>query len=70
MPLNLTPDPTGLAGWSYEDFDKLLVKGIRKNGKTLDPFMPIAAFGQMDETEKRAMFVYLMALPPLPLGGR
>jgi hypothetical protein len=69
-PLNLTPDATGLAGWTYEDFDKLLVKGIRKSGKALDPFMPITAFGQMDETEKRAMFAYLMTLPPAPLGGR
>ncbi len=70
VPLNLTPDATGLAGWTYDDFDKLMVKGLRKNGAKLDPFMPIDNFGQMDETEKKALYAYLMSLPPKPLGGR
>lgn len=69
-PLNLTPDATGLAGWKYEDFDKLLTQGVRKNGAALNPFMPITAYAQMDETEKRALFAYLMAQPPRPFGGR
>jgi mono/diheme cytochrome c family protein len=69
-PLNLTPDPSGLAGWTYEDFDALLTKGVRKNGKKLDPFMPIESFGRMDETEKKALFAELQALPPTPFGNR
>jgi cytochrome c5 len=70
IPLNLTPHATGLAGWTYDDFDKLLTKGIRKNGQMLNPFMPIVAFGLMDDTEKRALFAYLMSLPPKELGNR
>jgi hypothetical protein len=70
IPVNLTPHATGLAGWTYEDFDKVLVQGIRKNGKKLDPFMPIEAFGKYDETEKRALFLFLQSLPPIPLGNR
>lgn len=70
IPLNLTPDPSGLAGWQYADFDKLLTQGLRKNGAKLDPFMPISAYGQMDETEKKALYAYLMSLPPKPFGGR
>lgn len=70
VPLNITPHETGIKGWTYEDFDRLLTQGIRKNGKKLDTFMPIDAYGNFDETEKRALFAYLLTLPPLPFGGR
>jgi mono/diheme cytochrome c family protein len=69
-PLNLTPDATGLAGWTYADFDKLMKQGIRKNGKTLDPFMPIEAWKNFDDTEEHALWAYLQTLPPAPFGGR
>ena len=70
VPLNITPDATGMKDWTYQDFDALMTKGIRKNGKPLDPFMPIESFGKMDDTEKHALYSYLMALAPLPAGGR
>jgi len=70
VPTNLTPDATGLQGWTYEDFDKALVQGIRKNGTKIDPFMPVAVFGKLDETEKRALFLYLQSIPPVPFGKR
>lgn len=70
IPSNITPDATGLKGWTYEDFDKLLTTGIRKNGKKLDPFMPVAAIGKMDETEKKALWAYLTSVPPKPFGER
>ncbi|MCC6216845.1 MAG: c-type cytochrome [Polyangiaceae bacterium] len=70
IPSNLTPHASGLAGWTYEDFDRLLVQGTRKSGAKLDPFMPIEAFGRLDETEKRALFVFLSGLEPRPFGGR
>jgi hypothetical protein len=69
-PLNITPDATGLKGWSYADFDKLLVEGIRKNGKKLDPFMPITAYKKLDEIEKKALWAYLESLPARPFGER
>jgi len=70
VPLNLTPDATGLKGWTYEDFDRVLTTGVRKNGKKLDPFMPISAYQEFDETEKKALWAYLGSLPARPLGGR
>lgn len=69
-PANLTPHETGLRGWSYDDFDRLLTTGVRKNGKALDPFMPVQAFAQMNDTEKHALWAALEALPPAPFGGR
>lgn len=70
IPTNLTPHETGMLQWSFEDFDRLLVQGIRKNGMKLNPFMPIEAFGKFDETEKRALWAYLKTLPPTPFGNR
>jgi hypothetical protein len=70
VPLNLTPDATGLRGWTFEDLDKLLTVGVRKNGAKMDPLMPTENFGKMNDTEKKALYAYLMSLPPRPFGGR
>jgi hypothetical protein len=69
-PLNLTPDASGLAGWTYADFTRLLDTGIRKNGKKLDPFMPVSSFSNYDETERRALWAHLQSLPATPAGQR
>jgi cytochrome c5 len=69
-PLNLTLDDTGLKGWTFADFDKTMRTAVRKNGKTLDPFMPVSAWQKMDETEMKALWSYLETLPPLPYGQR
>lgn len=70
VPLNLTPDETGLRDWSYEDFTKLLDTGIRKNGKKLDSFMQVEGIRKLNEEERQALWAYLRSLPPKPFGGR
>jgi hypothetical protein len=70
VPLNLTPDATGLADWSYGDFDRVLTTGVRRNAKPLDPFMPYESFAKYDEIQKRALWAYLRSLPPTPFGAR
>jgi mono/diheme cytochrome c family protein len=70
IPLNITPHQTGIAGWAYEDFDKLLSTGIRKSGKTLDPMMPVSELGKFNETERRALWAYLQTVQAKPFGGR
>ena len=70
IPLNLTPDATGLKGWSFEDFRHTMTTGLRKNGKKLDPMMPTSTLGKMDDTEMRALFAFLSTLPPRPFGER
>jgi hypothetical protein len=69
-PLNVTPDATGLKEWTFADFDTLMRTGRRKNGKNLDPLMPIEEWKNFDDTEMHALWAYLQALPPLPFGGR
>lgn len=71
VPLNLTPDSTGLAGWSLDDFKHTMRTGKRKlDGRQLDKMMPVESFGQFDDTEMQALFSYLQTLPKKPFGGR
>ena len=70
VPLNLTPHETGLKGWTYDDFVQLVQTGKRKNGKPLDPFMPVGALRNFNETELKATWAYLSSLPPVEFGQR
>jgi len=70
IPSNLTPDETGLKAWTYDDFARLLDTGVRKNGKKLDPFMPLEAVGKLDDVERHAIWAYFQALAPIPFGER
>ena len=71
IPLNLTPDASGLAGFSLDDFKQVLKTGKRKkDGRKLDPMMPVESFGQFDDVEMQALFSYLMSRPAKPFGGR
>jgi mono/diheme cytochrome c family protein len=71
VPLNLTPDATGLGGWTLDDFKHTLKTGKRKkDGRKLDPMMPVESFGQFDDTEMQALYSYLMSLPKRPFGAR
>jgi mono/diheme cytochrome c family protein len=62
---NLTPDATGLKGWTYEQFVDALARSRRPDGTTLKPPMTLMApFGQnMTETERRALWAYLQSVP-------
>jgi hypothetical protein len=71
IPLNLTPDATGLGGWTLDDFKSVLKTGKRKkDGRQLDAMMPVESFGQFDDTEMQALFSYLQSLPKKPFGNR
>ena len=70
IPLNITPDDSGLKTWSYDDFARLLDTGIRKNGQKLDPFMPVDAYAKFDDTERHALWAFLQSVPPRPFGNR
>lgn len=70
-PANLTPDPeTGLGRWSEADFFQAIRTGQRPDGSTISPTMPWVNFGQMSDTELRALWLYLQSVPPKPEGLR
>ena len=63
---NLTPHENGLATWSFEDFDKAMTQGVRKDGSALREPMShvLPASRAMTLTERKALWTYLSTLSP------
>jgi mono/diheme cytochrome c family protein len=61
MSTNLTPDETGLAGWSLADFQRALLMGIGRAGSAVRSPMPILRYAEPLEVE--AIFRYLQTVP-------
>jgi len=72
MPIvaNLTPHETGLKGWTEGDFLHAMREGKRKDGTAILPQMPWQTFGQMNDTELRAVWAYLQTVPAAAKGIR
>jgi mono/diheme cytochrome c family protein len=67
---NLTPDPSGRLGkWTEANFLQVLRTAKRPDGTELHPAMP-RAFGQMTETELKALWLYIKTLPAAATGSR
>ncbi len=66
---NLTPDPEGrISKWTEADFIATLRTAKRPNGTELNPVMP-RAFGQLDDLELKALWMFLKTLPAAPTGS-
>jgi len=62
-PPDLTPGGA-LAGWGPEDFERALRRGLRPDGRRLDPrFMPWPFLAALTDMEVDAIWLYLRALP-------
>ncbi len=64
---NLTP--TGLAGWTYQDFLTALKEGKSKNGVALrEPMASMPKFAKnMTDVELQALWAYISTVPPQPI---
>jgi mono/diheme cytochrome c family protein len=64
---NLTPDATGLKGWTFDQFVTALSKGQRPDGTALrEPMTFLMPYGQnMSDVERQALWLYLQSLPPV-----
>ena len=64
---NLTPDATGLKGWTYDQFMAAVSKSQRPDGTAIrEPMTLIAPYGRnMTEVEGHALWAYLQSLPPV-----
>ena len=67
---NLTMHPTGLAGWTLDDFKTALRTGVRPDGTTISEAMPWRNLGQMTDVEFEALWAYLSSLDPQPAVGQ
>lgn len=64
-PGNLTPDPTGLGGWSADQIAAAITQGVRPDGRTLAPAMPWPSFAALSEEDLLALVAWLQSLPPV-----
>lgn len=72
MPIvaNLTPHETGLKDWTEADFIRALREGKRQDGTAISEFMPWRAYGQMGDSELKAIWAYLQTVPSVEKGNR
>lgn len=58
---NITPDKaTGLGGYSFEQFDRAMRKGVAADGRNLYPAMPYPSYAKMTADDMQALYAYLM----------
>lgn len=63
---NITPDPqTGIGRWSEEAFQRAMREGVRNDGAHLYPAFPYERFTRVTDEDNRALYAYLMSLPPV-----
>jgi len=63
---NITPDKeTGIGAWTEKTFIKTLRTGKTPGGRLLLPPMPWESIRQANDKDLKAMFAYLMSLPPV-----
>ena len=64
---NLTPDTSGLGGWSYGQFVAAMRDGVRPDGTALRvPMTFMAPYAQqMTDVEMEALWLYVQSLPPV-----
>jgi mono/diheme cytochrome c family protein len=64
---NITPDKaTGIAGYSDDDWVRMLQQGVGRGGRHLYPAMPYPSYTQMSREDALAVKAYLLSLPPVP----
>jgi mono/diheme cytochrome c family protein len=63
---NLTPDATGLMGWTPEMFTAAMRTGKHAGaGRPILPPMPWELTGRLTDDDLNALFAYLQSLPPV-----
>lgn len=67
---NLTPHPTGLGGWSADDFWNALHRGRSRDGRRLLPVFPYPSYTHVTRADSDALFAYLQSLPPVDQPNR
>lgn len=67
---NLTPDASGLAAWSADDFWRALHHGRSRDGRWLTPAFPYTAFTHIRRDDSDALWAYLRSLPAVSQATR
>lgn len=72
MPIvaNITPDATGIKDWTEDHFMRAMREGKRPDGSAIAEAMPWKPYAKMTDTELKALWMFLHALPPMPKGQK
>jgi mono/diheme cytochrome c family protein len=65
---NLTPDDTGLGGWTYDNFRRAIKEGKYRgveNSRPIMPPMPTQSLAQLTEEDVKAIYEYLKTIKPV-----
>jgi mono/diheme cytochrome c family protein len=65
---NITPHPTGIAGWTAADVVKVLKQAKDRDGGSLCPPMPagpMGSFGGLTDQDALDIATYIISLPPI-----
>ena len=62
---NLTPDTTGLKGWSADDFWRALHHGQSRDGRLLNPAFPYPNTTHVTRSDSDALFAFFSSLAPV-----
>jgi mono/diheme cytochrome c family protein len=62
---NLTPDKTGIGGWTEPQFYRALHTGVDDEGKHLYPAFPYNYYTRLTRSDTDAIFAYLQTLKPV-----
>ena len=65
---NITPDETGIGSWTEDQFIYCIRNGKykgMKEGRLLLPPMPWQVYRNLDDTDLKAIFVYLKTIKPV-----
>jgi mono/diheme cytochrome c family protein len=63
---NITPDqPTGIGGWTRQQFYEAMHDGVRADGANLYPAFPYAYFTHISRADSDAIFAFLQSVPPV-----
>jgi len=63
---NLTPDATGLGGWTADQFVQAMRTGKHMGvGRQILPPMPWQTVGSLTDQDLRSIFAYLRTIPPV-----
>jgi mono/diheme cytochrome c family protein len=62
---NISPDPTGIGGWSTLDFVNAVMRGLAPNGAHLYPAFPYGSYAKMRVEDVIDLKAFLDTLPPV-----
>lgn len=62
---NLTPDPSGLGGWSEAEIVTAIRIGVRPDGRQLAPAMPWMGYATLTDGDAADIAAFLKSLPPV-----